>query len=221
MKKIAVELSWVFFVLVRKAKSRLLCLKRAFMVPKLPRNPDGRVLIHLGCGDVASPEFINVDARPAPHVHYVRDVTDLSVFPDGYADLVYACHVLEHIPRAKLKQTLWEWRRILRVGGVLRISVPGFDKLISLYQACAKDVQSIQAPLMGRRMGYESHRVIFNYEYLSGLLAENGFTDIHEWDPAQVKYHDFEDWASRCVERNGERFPISLNVEAVKWAVGR
>jgi SAM-dependent methyltransferase len=217
LKTVILELMWITFVVLRKLKIRILVLKRLFVRPQLPKNPEGKVLIHLGCGDIASPEFINVDARPAPHVHYVRDVCDLSIFPDNHADLVYASHLLEHVRHNALRKTLWEWRRILKPDGVLRLSVPDFDVLLDIYEACGHDIDSIAAPLMGGQDYAENiHYSVFNSKYLSRLLIEVGFRSVREWDPQKVDYHNFEDWASKTIEKGGKKYRVSLNLEAVK-----
>ena len=217
MRNIAKELTWASFVVRRRVKSRVLGLKRLFIRPQLPQNPDGKILIHLGCGGIDSPEFINVDARPAPHVHYICNVTDLSIFPDNYADLVYACHLLEHIRRDQLRKTLWEWRRILKPNGILRLSVPDFDALLDIYRACQKDIDSITAPLMGGQDYAENiHYSVFNLKYLSRLLTELGFRSVRKWYPEQVDYHDFEDWASKTIEKGGKNYRVSLSIEAIK-----
>jgi len=217
LKQLLSELSWARFVLVRKIKRKLLFGKRLLAKPKLPENADGKILIHLGCGDIASPEFINIDARPAPHVHYVRDVCDLSIFSDNCADLVYACHILEHIRHNNLKKTLWEWRRILKTGGILRLSVPDFDALLDIYKGCDNDIDSVLASLMGGQDYAENtHYSVFNLKYLSNLLSEVGFRSVQEWNPQQVDYHNFEDWASKTFEREGRKYRVSLNAEAIK-----
>src|SRR5689334_3283117 len=59
---------------------------RELLPARLPRNPDGKVYIHLGCGYVDHPAFINVDALVAWHVHYIRPIDDLRPLPDNYAD---------------------------------------------------------------------------------------------------------------------------------------
>jgi predicted SAM-dependent methyltransferase len=216
-KQFLSELTWVSFVVGRRIKSQVLVLKRLFVRPDLPQNSDGKILIHLGCGDIDSPEFINVDVRPGPHVHYISDVTDLSIFPDDHADLVYACHILEHIRRDKLRRTLWEWRRILKPGGILRLSVPDLDALLDIYRACDNTIEGITVPLMGGQdHPYNIHYSLFNLKYLSRWLIEVGFRNVREWDPEQVDYHDFEDWASKTIERGGKKYRVSLNVEAVK-----
>lgn len=211
------RVKWAAFVMHRKGKSRLLRLKPRLAMPPLPRNPAGDVLIHLGCGDINSPEFINVDARAASHVHYVRDVTDLSIFPDNHADLVYACHVLEHVRHAVLKRTLWEWRRVLKHGGVLRLSVPDFDRMVHIYETCGRDMESILAPLMGGQSYPQNvHCCAFNEAYLARKLREAGFAQVRSWNPDQVAHHCFEDWANADLTTHGRTFPISLNLEAVK-----
>lgn len=211
------DLAWACFVAGRRLKGRILRVKTVFSRPKWPQNADGRVLIHLGCGNIASPEFINVDARPAPHVHHVCDVTDLSVFSDNCADLIYACHVLEHVRHTALKQTLWEWRRVLKPGGVLRLSVPDFDKIIHIYQSCSRDLECILGPLMGgQEHRYNIHYGAFNQTYLANKLKEVGFGDVRVWEPGKVAHHDFSDWANSGISRNGTTLPVSLNIEAVK-----
>jgi predicted SAM-dependent methyltransferase len=216
-KNICHELSWVGYTLWRRIRQRALTLRRVFIRPNLPVNSDGKVRIHLGCGDIASPQFINVDARSAPHVHYVSDVTDLFMFSDKSADLVYACHVLEHVRHNALKRTLWEWRRVLKPGGILRLSVPDFDKIIHIYCSSSHNMESIQAPLMGGQT-YEqnAHYTAFNCQYLSGLLKEAGFREVREWNARDVSDHEFVDWANSEITLNGRAFPISLNLEAVR-----
>jgi predicted SAM-dependent methyltransferase len=217
LRQILSKVGWAVFVIARRLKSRLLVVKRCFITPKLPKNPNGKVFIHLGCGDIASPEFINVDARPGPHVHYICDVTDLSIFADGYADLVYACHVLEHVRHNGLKKTLWEWRRILKPGGILRLSVPDFDKILHIYESCSREIPSICGPLMGHQdYEHNAHHSVFNHTYLCDSLREAGFMRIRQWEPDKVEHHDFSDWADAYLRVHGQAFPISLNLEAVK-----
>lgn len=213
----AAELSWLRFALWRRAKGRFSTVKRLLVRPEVPSNPDGKVYVHLGCGDIAIPGFVNVDIRAASHVHYVHDVTDLSIFSNDYADLVYACHVLEHVRHTAVKHTLWEWRRILKPGGVLRLSVPDFDKIVLIYESCAKDLESILRPLMGgQNYTSNTHHAVFNEGYLVSSLRQVGFTQIRPWDPHAVSQRALEDWAGSEFVVHGRAFPISLNLEAVK-----
>lgn len=193
-------------------------VRRRFVSPPRPRNAGGPLLIHLGCGTIDSPEFVNVDALAYPHVHFVRDnITDLSIFESGSADLIYMCHVLEHVPRKELVAVLKELRRVLRQGGVLRLSVPDFDLMLAMYEAFGKDVTAIADPLLGSHANpYDIHYAVFNRKHLDALLREAGFREVRSWDPENCAHHDFKDWASRKIERDGRSFAVSLNLEGVK-----
>lgn len=202
----------------RGLKLRLSSLKRRLVEPPLPKNSDGEVLVHVGCGEKNAPGFINVDARPLAHVHVVTDnITSLANFRTGTVDLVYMCHVLEHIKNDDLKSVLSEMRRVLKDGGVLRISVPDFDKLIEVYNAAGKDIESIRRQLMGGQdHQYNVHYCVFNHRRLSELLKEVGFREVSPWDPDNCRHHDFKDRASRKIKVNEKEYMISLNLEAVK-----
>ena len=202
----------------RRLKTRLSFAKRRLIKPPLPENSDGKVLVHIGCGKKNSPEFINIDAQPFAHVHIVTDdITSMSDFGDGTVDLVYMCHILEHIKRNALKKVLLEMKRVLKDGGVLRISLPDFDKLIDVYNASGKDINSICRQLMGGQdHEYNIHYSVFNHRRLSELLKEVGFKTVVSWDPDNCQYHNFKDRASRKLKVNGKEYMISLILEAVK-----
>ncbi|MHC4655650.1 MAG: class I SAM-dependent methyltransferase [Planctomycetota bacterium] len=202
----------------RTLKMKLSYFKRSLVKPAIPKNNDGKILVHIGCGKTNSPEFINVDARPLAHIHIVTDdITSLPDFNTGTVDLVYMCHILEHIKRNDLKRVLSEMKRVLKDGGILRLSVPDLDKLIAVYDASGKDINAISYQLMGGQdHEYNIHYSVFNYQRLSELLKEVGFQKVVPWDPDNCKYHDFKDRASRKMKANGKEFMISLNLEAIK-----
>lgn len=193
------------YALRRKLKLQLSCLKRQIVRPALPENSDGKVLIHIGCGTTNSPEFINIDARPLAHVHIATDnITSLRDFQTGTVDLVYMCHILEHIKRDNLKKVLSEMSRVLNVGGVLRLSVPDFDKLVEVYSASGKDMNAISRQLIGGQdHEYNIHYSVFNHRRLSELLKEVGFREIAPWDPGNCRRHDLTDRVSCKMKVNG------------------
>lgn len=201
--------------LARETKFTLERVKRRIHPPSLPKN--NKVYIHLGGGEINIPEFINVDIRPLSHIHYVRSAEDLDIFPDKYADLVYACHLLEHFGVQEVPKVLKEWQRILKAGGILRLSVPDFDKLIEIYEGEKRDIQAIISPLTGsQNVGYSPHMSVFKKEYLTQLLLSTGFREVREWNPDEVKLHQFDDWASRPIVRKSGSYSVSLNLEAVR-----
>jgi predicted SAM-dependent methyltransferase len=108
-------------------------------------------------------------------------------------------------------------KRILKDGGVLRLSVPDFDRLIEVYIASDRDISTISHQLMGGQdHKFNIHYSVFNYKRLSILLDEVGFRKVMLWDPGNCQYHNFKDRASRKLKVNGKEHLISLNLEAIK-----
>lgn len=188
----------------------------AVFAKSLPRGANGKVMLHIGCGDVNAEGFINLDARPRPHVHIVTtNLFRLRMIPDGVVDLIYMSHVLEHVSHRDVVATLSEMRRILKKGGVLRISVPDFDKIIDIYEANDHDIAAVEGPLMGGQdYPFNYHCAAFNESHLRKCILRSGFTEAMAWDPKNCEHHDFDDWASSNITWGGREFPISLNIEA-------
>lgn len=173
--------------------------------------------MHLGAGNVNHPSFINIDAIPASHIHYVRPIDDLSPFADNSVDLIYASHCLEHFSHLKVRDVLAEWYRVLKAGGVLRLSVPDFDLLLRIYEASGKDIDSILAVLMGGQdYKYNFHLTSFNKRSLAELLANAGFRETREWQHGSTEITSIDDFSAFHLQVNGTSYPISLNLEAVK-----
>jgi predicted SAM-dependent methyltransferase len=191
--------------------------RRAVLPPRLPRHPDGRVLVHLGCGFINHPDFVNVDALVASHIHHIRPLDELSVFPDNHADLVYASHCLEHFGHRDTSRILTEWRRVLKPGGVLRLGVPDFDQLLAIYEAAGKDIAAIQVFLMGNQdYPMNAHYTMFTKASLTKDLHGVGFREVRPWARGTDGLTSLDDCTGLCAEVNGTSFPISLNLEAVK-----
>lgn len=202
----------------RRVNRKIGFVKRKFVAPPIPSGSDGTLRLHIGCGEINSPHFTNIDALPYPHVHIVRnDIMNLPMFRDGCADLVYMCHVLEHVPRKALDGVIQELYRVLKRAGVLRLSVPDFDLLLAMYRESGDDVTAIADPLLGSYNNvYDIHYGVFNRRFLEQILLRNGFREVRSWDPKHCDYHEFDDWASKTVEREGRQFPVSLNLEGIK-----
>lgn len=191
--------------------------RRIFFPVPFPNLESGKVNLHLGCGPINHPKFINVDGLPAPHVHYIRPIDDLSCFKEESVDLIYASHCLEHFSHRQLHEVLTEWFRVLKKGGTLRLSVPDFDLLLDVYKDSGNDVYSIIYALMGNQdYKYNFHMIIFNKASLSSSLKEAGFSKIDEWQTGSCELTTFNDYSIFGYEINGKKYPINLNIQAIK-----
>lgn len=190
-------------------------LLRLVKRPPLPANVDGEIYLHLGCGPVNHPNFINVDMQPYPHVHYLQRIDRLHRFQDQSVDLIYACHCLEHFPHAALQAVLQEWFRLLKPSGILRLSVPDFDQIVAMYQHAGGDSACIVKPLMGGQNNpLDFHYNAFSEPMLRRELLAAGFRDVRRWDPGSTPLTTFNDWSNRKLMVQNTEFPVSLNIEA-------
>ncbi|HYC34326.1 MAG TPA: methyltransferase domain-containing protein [Candidatus Paceibacterota bacterium] len=197
-------------------RKKLMFLKRRLVSPRLPENPDGKIYLNLGCAGNSGKEFTNIDVEPYPNIHHIQNIMDLSNFKDDSVDMVYASHVVEHIPRESLHSTLKEWKRVLKHGGVFRFAVPNFDALIDIYKKSGSNVHQIRDQVMGQNPPYHNHYTLWNFKYAKEILEELGYTDVKIWDPNTVDHHDFNDRSTRSMNVGGEDILFSLNVEATK-----
>jgi SAM-dependent methyltransferase len=191
-------------------------VRRRLSPRPMPRSPDGRVLVHLGCGPIDAPGFVNVDQLDAPHIHVQASVDDLGEFPSGSVDLVYSAHCLEHFSYRHRRAVLTEWVRVLKPGGVLRLSVPDFSVIVRAYKA-GTPLSEIEGPVLGGhdyRLNY--HKALFDEASLRALMTSLGLADVRTWDPGTVADHAFTDDSSSLCPVGAEMVPLSLNLEGRK-----
>lgn len=171
--------------------------------------------LHLGCGKRSIPGFVHIDAVDYPHVDHVATIDNLSFIGDGSVDLIYNCHVLEHFKRRDVGRVLNEWHRVLKPGGVLRISVPDFEKLCHVYQRKG-DIDLVIGALFGRQdYLYNIHYNVFDFPSLTRALEKAGFVDVQRYDWRNTEHAHIDDYSQAYVphldKENG--ILISLNVE--------
>ncbi len=175
--------------------------------------------LHLGCGKRHIPGFVHIDAIDYPHVDHVTTIDNLSFVGDGTVDLIYNCHVLEHFKRREVHKVLSEWLRVLKPGGILRISVPDFASLCEVYQHHGNKLELVIGALFGRQdYLYNIHYNVFDYPTLSKILEEAGFEQVRRYDWRETEHAVIDDYSQAYIPHmDKERgIQISLNVECVK-----
>lgn len=185
--------------------------------PVYPKVDDKGLKIHLGPGPINLQGWVNIDARHAPHIHLHSDVFTLNEFADGAISEIYMCHVLEHFSFEEVSLLLCNLSKKLKMGGVIRLSVPDFDRLVRVYEANGNDLELIKFALMGGQ-GYEYnfHKSVFNREVLAKHLVSSGFDHVVEWDTLEEFGVHLGDWSETGFQTPKGRFPISLNMKAIK-----
>jgi predicted SAM-dependent methyltransferase len=174
--------------------------------------------LHLGCGKRYIPGFIHIDVVEYDHIDHICSIDNLSFIEDESVELIYNCHVLEHFKRQDVNKVLREWYRVLKKDGILRTSVPDFEKLVEVYNKY-KDLKMIIGPLFGRMdYLYNIHYNVFDFKTLEEELKKAGFRKVYRYNWKDTIHKDYDDYSQAYIphmdKENG--ILLSLNVEAIK-----
>jgi len=152
-----------------------------------------------------------------------QDITSRLAFDDGSVDVVFSEHVIEHVPFVGGAQFLRESYRILKPGGICRVTCPMLDRLMSVdlsgdngrtyvrnsilphfatEQAFLRDLLHIDAinteplPFLFNAlyMGH-GHRFIWNSGLMIKVMTAVGFRDVQRRLPGEGLRADY------CIER--------------------
>lgn len=197
-----------------KGKGLIELVKSRFIdVETLPRK------LHLGCGNIKLNGWCNVDIKPTIATDINDDIVLLKKFPDNFADEIYACHVLEHFSHEEVSVVFKNWKRVLKPGGMLRISVPDIDRIVKIYSDNWQHFQTPgHSPWVGLIYGgqgdqYDFHKTGFNFCWAKHLLEGAGFSNVQEYPHYPHFAGDISD-ASLAKEPFGVY--LSLNIVAQK-----
>lgn len=116
--------------------------------------------LHLGCGQRYFDGYVNIDFPMSEHTVQVKTVADLHAdltalrYSSGSIDEVRLHHVFEHFTRPTAAALLAGWCSWLRVGGVVRIEVPDFNRTA---RSMLNPLSSRQRKMVGMRHLFGSH----------------------------------------------------------------
>lgn len=171
--------------------------------------------LEIGPGPSRLPGFETLDVVGGRHVDYVADASRRLPFRSETFDLVYASHILEHIPWYLSQAVLIDWVRILKPGGALEVWVPnGLLICRALVDFEDRGLDYIERDgwykfnperdpcvwASGRLFTYGDgtgdpchpnwHRAIFTPRHLCHLLMRAGLAAVVELQRSDVRGHD-------------------------------
>ena len=122
---------------------------------------------------------------------------------DNSVNVVYSSHMLEHLDKEETHQFLIESRRILVTGGIIRVVVPDFDKLVNDYSENNNPEKFIDdSCLVGKKpktiikkiqyliQGHGWHFNMYNKNTLVDLFKKNRFKEIKIIDPGETRINN-------------------------------
>jgi len=176
------------------------------------------IKLQLGCCDRKIPGFVNVDIRSDQNPDVAYDISKIDeIFNE--VDLIYSSHVLEHFKRNEYMNVLKTWFKVLKPGGILRLSVPSLSAIVEYYNK----YKTIDRRMLGLLYGdqgspYSYHYHIWDDESLSKDLRDIGFSIVRKWDWREVDHGNFDDHSQAYLPHMDKKNGIlmSCNIEAVK-----
>jgi SAM-dependent methyltransferase len=171
--------------------------------------------LEIGPGPQRLDGFETLNVVPGSNVDYVWNASTRLPFASGTFELIYASHVLEHIPWYQTDTVLAEWVRVLAPSGRIEIWVPDGVKICKAFidaeLQSARDFESdgwyrfneakdscrwasgrlfSYGDGLGTR-GHENwHLAVFSFRYLEHALRRAGCGNVEALNPDQVRGHD-------------------------------
>ena len=176
--------------------------------------------IHLACGKRHFPGWVHVDIDKLPQVDFVHEAERLPMFEADSADIIYSAHQFNYYTPEQAAAALCEWRRVLKPGGILRLSTPDFEAICRVYLE-TRDMSRMYGLVNGRypaQGGDLYYRLAYDLASLTHALEGAGFHDVRRYDWRLTEHRDVDDYSQAYLphmdKNNGTL--MSLNVEATK-----
>jgi len=181
--------------------------------------------LHLGCGDRFLPGYVHVDINNSEHIDYCHTIETLPMIESDSVSIIYSCGALVYFDRFQIPGVLTEWKRVLKSGGTLRLSVPDFESIVSVYSTTGDlNHQGILGPIFGRwkiivdgENKYIYQKTTYDFKSMSETLYECGFTHVSRYRWQDVMPEDYDDYSMAYIPHmDSTGRLISLNIEATK-----
>jgi len=150
--------------------------------------------LHVGCGPFPKPGWVNIDQCREADLRL--DLRHRFPFYDNSVEMVYSEHVFEHMtyPHESF-HFLHESLRVLKPGGVFSMGIPDSEWAVKAYvngdtryyELATKQWHPSECHTRMQHLNYHfrqggEHKYAYDFETLSQVLKEAGFTAIERRD---------------------------------------
>jgi len=163
---------------------------------------DGLIRLNIGAGDTVIPGFTAIDRKLGTEAYPLA-------YADNSVEEIRCVHMLEHLSFAEVLKALEEWRRVLRPGGRLRISVPDVRKVAFLTESDPKWAYYLMG---GQTDADDFHKSAWDENRLRGYLETFGFHDVRHWSSQNTDLASFDAISLNLEADKGER-PAATSVD--------
>lgn len=192
----------------------------------------GDVRLHIAAGNNRLDGWLNTDIFPHLSLLFL-DATHRFPIKDSTVSYIFSEHFIEHIPRRAAQAFFLESLRVLKPGGVLRISTPDAQALAKAYLNRPEQAHLLNERNRGLGYQYASypidilntafredfHVCLYDAPTLQQLLGEAGFRDITRCKVGESQYAALSGIERHFVGSIEDGF--TLVMEATKPSQGR
>lgn len=169
--------------------------------------------LNLGCGTDYKQGWINIDNNSDNNIKQLDVNWDLSKgipFDDNSIDFIFNEHFLEHLTVEEGQIFLRECKRVLKKGGVLRISMPDLEKCMKdyfnpnwkednkeTYRKFGLDFIKTKAEKVNISFRWWGHKWLYDREELERRLKQAGFQNIKFCKLRESDYAELQNQETR------------------------
>jgi len=186
--------------------------------------------LHIGCGKNILKGWFNTDLQPELGA-FSLSACSIYPYPDGCFDYIFSEHLFEHLSYKDGKRMLQQCYRVLKPGGILRITLPTQEFLLRLYsEAKEKKTKEYALWYLKRNLPdiYEDfvnadgliplslvindfmrrwgHQCLYDIPTLKKMIEHAGFQDLQTRPIGESPYPDLNG-----IERHGTIIPDWAN----------
>lgn len=142
--------------------------------------------LHIGCGTDYKEGWINIDNNSDNNIEILDlswDMTNPLPFEDNSIDFIFNEHFIEHLTVQESRNAIYDFMRVLRPGGVLRIATLDLKSEVNDYLTLPLNKNPViktfnlefiktRAELLNMAFSWWGHRWLYDEEELERRLKE-------------------------------------------------
>jgi len=135
--------------------------------------------INIGAGETKLKGFVNIDGQRSTKPDLVLDIVKEKLpYKHGEVDVIYMLHCIEHIQEKFHLRILLEFHRVLKMGGILVLAYPEFEKCVDRYLNNYKGQRDFYKMTIFGRQSWpgDFHVCPINSAEMRNLVQVAGFT---------------------------------------------
>lgn len=168
-------------------------------------------MLNIGCGTDYKEGWINIDNNSNNNIERLDlnwDLRHALPYDDNSVDFIFNEHFIEHLTVDESRQSLKDFMRVLKPGGVMRIAMPDMADVVELYndpkwkerpvlKNHGLEFVQTKAEMVNMSFSWWGHKWLYDWEELERRLKEVGCTEMKRCPLRKSKHKELNNLESR------------------------